>query len=537
MKAPMKSAQRQVIIWGRFSSDQQKDGDSKDRQDRLNRACAVRLGVKVIGEHFDPAASVKDGATPLFKKVIAELPTGVGIICENLDRINRGHPWRAKAYIADIIEAGHFIITSQDGREYNETTIEELDTMVMGDMASNVARYENNKRTTRVREEKAKAIELVRHGKPAPLGSWLPPHIKYNFDTKQYDIVKDRLAVVQRIFDQYSKGKGVTAIAKGLNIDKEPTFRFRKGWSQSTVWQMLRYEGFIGVLNYNQNIDKTTAGERIPNAFPPAIPEKLFYKVQEMCKQNKVRHGNYTATNVRNLFRGVCHCAKCGVSMRILNDDYIQCRGATLGKCVVSVCVKFSEMEYAFLTWFVEQAKDALLGQNDQQDAIKALESKLDAIQQHITLTSELIYELKKNGLTIGDVSNRIIKLESEKSLVQNEIADLKSKQSSNAVIPATFEQLRQMIDECQQIDRSITNQETRKKIADLVPSIVKNVRIDLSDKFFPSFEVELIDGQILKWCYNPVEFSEPISISKAGKFLLGKAKVVDGYYERRKTK
>ena len=60
-KTPMK--QRQAITWGRFSSDQQKDGDSKDRQYRLNRALANREGIQIIAEHFDPAASVKDGAT------------------------------------------------------------------------------------------------------------------------------------------------------------------------------------------------------------------------------------------------------------------------------------------------------------------------------------------------------------------------------------------------------------------------------------------------------------------------------------------
>jgi hypothetical protein len=67
---------------------------------------AKRLGIRVLEGHFDPAASVADGATPLFKRVIAELPSGVGINCENLDRISRGHPWRAKAYTADIVEAG-----------------------------------------------------------------------------------------------------------------------------------------------------------------------------------------------------------------------------------------------------------------------------------------------------------------------------------------------------------------------------------------------------------------------------------------------
>jgi DNA invertase Pin-like site-specific DNA recombinase len=489
-------AQRRAIIWGRFSSSKQDDGDSRERQDRLNRACAERLGVKVIGEHFDEGVSVKDGATEKFRKLIADLPAGVGIVCENLDRISRGKPWRAKAMLLDIIEDGHFIITSQDEREYNTETIEEIDTLLLGDLSTNLARIENNKRTKRVKEAKANAIELVRQGKAAPLGSWLPPHIKYNFDTKQYDIRPDRLDVVRRIFKEYAAGKGCVSIAKGLNQDKIPTFRFNRGWSQVTIWTMLRYEGLIGVLNYRN--------ERIPKAFPPAIKEDLFYKVQQMCKQNKARHGKYSAVNVRNIFRGVCHCAKCGVSMRVLNDDYIQCRGATLGKCNVSNVVKFSEMEFEFAKWFIEQAKDALLGKDDQQEAIKVLLAKHDAIEERMQVTVDLL----DKGYGVNVVAERLAKLEKEKAFVESEVAEIKAKQSSDAVLPDSIQRLGQLIDECQSFDKSITNQETRKKIAAIVPSIVKDVRINLSDKCFPSFEIHLVNGEVHKWAYDVREFA-----------------------------
>jgi hypothetical protein len=508
--------QRRAIIWGRFSSSKQEDGDSRDRQDRLNRTLAKRLGIKVIAEHFDPASSVKEGVTPLFKKVIAELSEGVGIICENLDRINRGHPWKQKAYLYDIIERGHFIITSQDGTEYNDQTINQVGTVATGDLQTNLANAENAKRTGRVREEKAKAVQLARDGLPAPMGSWLPPHIKYNFETKQYDIRPDRLDVVRRIFKEYVAGKGCVSIAKGLNRDKIPTFRFNRGWSPVTIWTMLRYEGLIGVFNYRN--------ERIPNAFPPAIKEDLFYTVQEMCKQNKARHGKYSAVNVRNIFRGVCHCAKCGVSMRVLNDDYLQCRGAMLGKCDISNVVKFKAMEYEFTLWFVEQAKDALLGQDDHQATIKALQTKQDAIKQRIRLTIDLL----DSGLSVNEIKERLGKLEKERSSVESGIADLKAKHSSNAALPDTVQQLETLVDD------SRTNHETRRKIAALVPSIVKNVRVDLSDKWCPSFEVLLVNGDVKKWEYSIEEFSQPIiGISKNGEFVLGKGNVLEGRYIR----
>jgi DNA invertase Pin-like site-specific DNA recombinase len=520
MKRQRTDNQREAITWGRFSSDKQGDGDSRDRQDRLNRALAKRQGLRVVAEYFDPAASVKDGATEKFKTIIASLPGGVGIITENLDRISRGHPWRAKAYIADILEAGHFIITSSDGREYTSESIEDISTLVAGDMATNVARYENNKRTERVREEKAKAIELARQGIPVPLGAWLPPHIKYNFETKQYDIRQDRLEIVQRIFSEYAAGKGVTSIAKGLNKDKVATFRFKKvgGWSKVTIFTMLRYEGLLGVMNY--------LDERIPKAFPPAIDEKIFYRVQEMLKQNKVRHGKYSADNVRNIFRGVCHCAKCGVSMRVLNGDYLQCGGVQVGKCDIKHVVKFSEMEFEFIQWFVFQAKNALLGRDGNQSAIETLASKQVAIQERIRKTIDLL----DAGLAVSEIKERLTKLEAEKSQVANQISESKSKQSSDATLPDTIKRLEAMIDDCQ------TNQETRRKVAALVPSIVEDVRVDLSDKWFPSFEVHLVNGDVKKWEYSIDEFAQPIiGFTKDGQFVLGKGRVTEGGFTESK--
>jgi DNA invertase Pin-like site-specific DNA recombinase len=517
MKTQVIANKRQAIIWGRFSSDKQADGDSRERQERLNRALAKREGIHVIKEHFDPAASVKDGATPLFKKVIASLPEGVGIITENLDRINRGHPWRAKAFIADILEAGHFIITSQDGREYNADSISQLETLLLGDMATNVAYAENSKRTKRVREAKAQAVALSRKGIPSPLGSWLPPHLKYNFDTKQYDIRQDRLNIVKRIFKEYAAGKGVTSICKGLNLDKLATFRFKRGWSKVTIFTMLRYEGLIGVLNYNE--------ERIPKAFPLAIKEDLFYKVQSMLQVNKQRHGKYSSNTVRNIFRGLCHCSNCGNRMQVTADNYLGCSGYQIGKCSIKHMVRFKELEQEFLQWFIPQAKDLLLGKDEGLTGIKTLEAKLNGCIKRIDETLSLLDE----GLAVAQVKERLIKLQKEKDKLEDELQQSRAEHSSKSSFPDTLHQLDMLIDGCIE-----GNQEARKKVSSIVPSIVKDVVIDIEHRHQPSFQVTLHDGQTLNWTYHIVEYAQELkAISKDGKMILGKGKVTEGGFKK----
>jgi DNA invertase Pin-like site-specific DNA recombinase len=519
----MKTKTRQAVVWGRFSSAKQEDGDSRDRQERLNRGMAKREGIAIIAEYFDESMSVKEGATKLFEKVLSNLPKGVGIICENLDRISRGHPWRAKAYIADILEAGHFIITSQDGREYNAETIEELDTMVMGDMATNLARAENIKRAKRVNEARETFYALARQGKAAPLGAWLPAHVRYDFDTNQYRIVEANRQIIQRIFDEYVSGKGCSNIARGLNDDGIATFRRKKvkGWLGGVVSQILRCEGMVGTLIIN--------GERIPNAFPPAVKEDLFYKVQSMFKANKARHGNYAAENINNILRGVCRCAHCGNSMKIYigygGVKRIQCGGYRVNKCTQKNMLQFPEVEFEFAKWFVPHAEKALLGNDENSTRIETLETKRAAIQKRIENTLALLDE----GIAVKEVKERLAKLETERQGVDNMLAEARTKQSAKKAHPDTFKELASLI------DGVLDNQETRKRVAALIPQIVERVDMDLSEKLFPSFTCTLVNGQKIQWQYDVMEFKQEIlGISKDGQFVLGSPKVTEGAFKRK---
>jgi len=525
-----KNSGKQAIIWGRYSSDKQAEGDSRDRQERLNRAFAERQGIKVLAEYFDEATSVKDKPTPLFMKVLAELPSQVGIICENLDRINRGHPWRAKAFIADILDAGHFIATSQDSREYTAESIEQLDTMVIGDMSTNVARYENNKRTKRVNEEIQKALDLARQGKPAPLGAWLPAHLKYNFETHTYDINQENKATIKRIFNEYKSGKGTKTICKGLNNDNTRTFGSKKegAWTASTISKILRNERAIGTL--------TIKGERMPNAFQPAITESLFFQVQSMLAKNINRRGKRDAEKVQNVFRNLCFCSVCGAAVKVYAGKYLGCSGYRRGTrdkngkpCTVKNLVPFAEMEQEFLEWFVPQAKDALLGKDDTLPVIDALQAKLTALQGKIDKALDWLVD-DKSPMPEEQIKSRISKMEVEKRQVEASIAEAKAKSSSKAVLPNTLHQLNTLIHD----STVLGNQETRRKIAALVPSIVQSVVVDIKSKLFPSFTCCLVDGQTIEWHYQPELGYDIIGADKDGKCVLGKPILMGGYYERK---
>jgi hypothetical protein len=99
--------------------------------------------------------------------------------------------------------------------------------------------------------------------------------------------------------------------------------------------------------------------------------------------------------------------------------------------------------------------------------------------------------------------------------------------------MPDTIKELETLIDEA-----NMSNQDTRRKIANVVPSIVEEVVIDLQYRDSPSFKVSLIDGQVLEWLYNFPEFSQELkAFGENGSMLLGKVKAIDGHYKQTKGK
>ena len=492
--------QRQAILWGRFSSDKQSDGDSIDSQNRYNRDCAKRNGIEIIKEYFDEGISVKNGPTPNFLLMLKDLSPGVGIICRDLDRISRGHCIDAMAFLKnEIVASNHFVITSTDGVEYNQETINQSSTLVVGSMKATIAFGENEKRIRGVRDAKESAIALARKGLPSPLGAWLPSHLKYNFETKQYDVKNDIKDIIQRIYSEYSKGKGTSSIARGLNDDGTLTFVSKKAgqWTRSTISQMLRYQGTIGTL--------VIKGERIVNAFPPAISEQLFYKVQSMFEGHTKRHGNYTSDKVNNIFRGVCHCSICGNPVKVYKHTYLGCSGyrdkkhdANGNACSVKNLVPFGELEKSLLEWFVPIAKEELLGKDDNISIVDTLNIKLKSIETKINETFGLLDgELP---MPMDKVRERLSKLELERRTIENDISSNKSASSSKASMPEIFDELSNITREL-----NMNNQEMRKRVACIVPTLIKDIVVDITDKLYPSFHVVLVNGKAFNYSLTMV--------------------------------
>src|ERR1035441_4938887 len=143
----------------------------------------------------------------------------------------------------------------------------------------------------------------------------------------------------------------------------------------------------------------------------------LFYQVQSMLAKNVNRRGNRTAEKVQNVFRNLCRCSVCGGAVKVYKDRYLGCSGYRTSRqdkngkpCTVKNLVPFAEMEREFISWFVPQAKEALLGNDDSFPRIDALEARQKALASRIETTLGLLDDID-NPLPVEQIKSRLTKL------------------------------------------------------------------------------------------------------------------------------
>ncbi|MDP3732685.1 MAG: recombinase family protein [Candidatus Omnitrophota bacterium] len=143
------------------------------------------------------------------------------------------------------------------------------------------------------------------------------------------------VAIVQRIYDLYvNRGYGIAKIVDILNSENIPAPRKKpqaltKGWSNSSVWNILHDETYIGWIVWNKNVYKNfhekdkNWGRYKPreewvickNAHEPLVEEEIFNRVK--AKTRQAFKGGYKFKGAGRgyyspyLLSGMVKCLKC----------------------------------------------------------------------------------------------------------------------------------------------------------------------------------------------------------------------------------
>ena len=405
----------------RFSTPAQAEGDSARRQIDKARAYADTHGLQLdmdltfedLGVSAYRGANVETGRLGEFLKAVEDglIPRASFLLVESLDRISRNKPRKAFRLLELICEAGVTVVTTADGRRYDEATLDDDPMALMyALMVAIRANEESERKADRVgnayNEKRKAAAEGADNG--TPFTRMLPAWIEFREDTKSHAAISERAKVVETIFRMAGEGLGQHAIAQRLNAEGVPTFggrgkqRKADAWHRSYIKKLLTNSAVVGTFTPHQKrTDTQGKRKRVPldpieDYFPAVIDRDLFERVASSARASAPRGRNATA-EPKSIFAGLLRCAHCGgtVTRMVKGPDnvYLICSRANRKLGCKYQAVRYEDAERALLGNASVIVQEAPRGQ--ETASIEQEITNLDVVVSVIgDEARELAYEL-----------------------------------------------------------------------------------------------------------------------------------------------
>lgn len=403
----------------RFSTPEQALGDSLRRQVQLAEEYARKHGLSL-----DDTTKLTDrglsaykgehrakGALGEFLRLVeaGQVPPGSVLIVENLDRLSREHVLDAFDQFRAIIRAGIRLVTLQDSMEYDRESIEQNWTQLIVSIAVMArAHGESEAKSKRLKA----AWEQKRNNSDKKLTRIAPAWLKLSKDRTEFIPIPEAARVIELIYRKRLEGKGAGRIETELNADPDlwrpPTKGPKKtgGWRKSYIVKILRSRAVIGEYQPHKMVDgkRQPIGDPIPDYFPPAISEELFYQVQAITKANAEIRGNAggRVAKAKNLFTHIARCGLCGSPMHFVDKGrppkgapYLHCDKSRRLKECPAKAIRYDEFERLFFDNFEELDISLLIpGRDETQARSNELEILITANLQRILHINDEIENL-----------------------------------------------------------------------------------------------------------------------------------------------
>lgn len=470
----------------RYSSDLQNEASIEQQKNELNEY-ANKHNITIIDFYCDEAKSGTKDNRENFQCMISDCKKKLVdcILVWKTDRFAR-NTQDALFYKMQLEKLGIQLIsitqpidsaTPEGALMY--TLLAGMDEYYSRTIASNVKRAFKND-----------AKKGLSNGGTAPLG--------YDLINRRYVVNEQEKIIVQKIFEMYINGLGITEIAFKLN---ELGYKTKKGklFKKNSIYDLIGNEKYTGTYIYNKadgyNRHKYNDDViRIENSFEPIISKETFDKAMQRRQANKKNNSSFKSKRVY-LLSGLIYCGECGgkycgsTSVKVKNgtkfeNSYYSCNNRNkVGKCTNHIINKEKIENYVFnilvnkllngnsiesLTNKIKIEYNKL--KNNSSDLIKQTQIQLNSIEIKLNNLLSMI-EISQTPSLL----KRIEELDQEKVLLQNQIQNLKLSKSEISD--------KQIIDALRKDYNSLIDKNKDENIKPIIQKYIKRITI-YSDRF-----------------------------------------------------
>ena len=307
----------------RFSSDAQEGNDSIRRQTAAAQrfidehpehglVLDTTLKMTDAGVSAYKGANFKIGALGTFMDSVRDglVEQGSWLLMESLDRFTRTSVNIAAAELLSLINRGIVVVTLHNNIIYREEDFagEAGLVNILGALIAMQGHHQEQvSKGKRVMEAwKANYSKIANSGHVVT--RIVPFWLEVNAERNGFNVLSEKAAVVQEIYERRARGDGKTKIANDVTARGIPTPKQRSAtWHPSAVEKILASDSVVGVFS-------NARGDRFDGYYPTVVKEEAYQACRALRKQPAALGNNSAAHPLTRLIKH-----DCGQTMRRVN--------------------------------------------------------------------------------------------------------------------------------------------------------------------------------------------------------------------------
>lgn len=443
----------------RFSTAVQGRGDSYKRQAEKavdyakenNLDLQVDYTLEDLGVSAYKGLNLSEGALGKFVAACESgaIPKGSWLLVESLDRLSRRDVHDALGPWLRIQEAGIKIVTLADGKVYDRSSQADIYYAIA---VMQRAHDESKTKGDRIASAWARKRKEVTTA-DRKISTHCPGWLRLSEDKKTFIEIPERVALVQRMFESASNGKGAKIICKELNLEGIPPFgrgeawrQTRKlkdkttnveytredKWSEAYINKVLKSRAVLGEVQLHKIVDgkRVPEGEPVKDYFPAIISEDVFNAVAVGRRERAIGGGGRRGEGQSNIFTHVTYCGYCGSKMRFKDKGrghkYLVCNNRFNGSGCDCKPWAYGEFEKSFLTFVRTVDLRGLADGARAKTEARVLSDRIRNMNENLRQTKTRIrdYLIKiENEPTLADIyTERMKELQDETKTLAGDI-------------------------------------------------------------------------------------------------------------------
>ena len=310
-----------VALYLRVSTARQaeKDLSIPDQRNQLERWCRDK-DWRIVAEYVEPGASATDDRRPQFQRMMEDATRSDrpfdAVLVHSFSRFFR-NSFKFELH-RRTLEKSNVVLVS-----LTQTVSEDPSGQMFRQLCAMFDEYqskENAKHVLRAMKENARLGFW--NGAPPPYG-YRAVTVEARADAvkKRLEINPDEAELVKQIFELYSAGSGIRAIADKLNRKGLRYRRKDRKFTSGLVHQILTREAYAGTHYFNRTDARRKRGkekgEWVTFATPVIIDPEIFQAVQRKLEARRPTRVPPRIVNGPTLLTGLARCATCGGGMTI----------------------------------------------------------------------------------------------------------------------------------------------------------------------------------------------------------------------------